>query len=105
MLLLILLSLIVASCSTLTVPNEELCVEKTRENASCFWSIEGPKRQIPKEVWRIERIGRVSMKPEAFGNYRKTIEKACLKMNCIINGKDGLLVIERFADEFIKASN
>jgi len=69
--------LVGVSCSTLEIPNEEACVELTRDRATCFYTIEGPERAIDAEEWRIERVGRISLSPESFGNIRKTIEKAC----------------------------
>ena len=93
----ILLSLVVASfsfllfgcSSTLKVYNTQPCIELTRGNASCFWSIDGPDSEISADIWSKKRIGRISLSPSDYGKMRKTIEKACLRQKCIIVLDDG----------------
>lgn len=89
MLFLILSSLGVVSCSTITVYNDEFCTELTRERAKCDWTIEGPIRYIEAPEWRRERIGRVSMTPEGYGNMLMSLEKACLRIKCVVKLPDG----------------
>jgi len=102
MLLASLLNLGVVSCKgkPIVVPNSEACIEVTRERAKCFWSIQGPERTIEPSQWRRERIGRVSLTPSTFGAYKKLIEKVCLRTKCVINGGDGLALMERISDEY-----
>lgn len=57
-------------------------------------SIEGPDREIPKEIWALERIGRISLSPKDYGALRKTIEKACLRITCVTT------VIKRIDDKY-----
>lgn len=80
----ILLSLGVSSCKTLDVYNVQGCVEKTRGDATCGWSIEGEKTKLPAEVNLTERIGKICFTPEHFGAMRKSIEKACVLLNCTV---------------------
>ena len=75
-------------------------MEITRNRAKCFWSIEGPKRTIEAEEWKKERIGRPSLTPIGFGEYLKTIEKACLQVKCVVNEKDGMLVIKNMEENY-----
>lgn len=68
-------------CST-QVPNVEVCIELPSGGAFCKYTLKDIERRIPVEEWDTLSTGRLSMTPEAFGEYQKFIEGACLRVKC-----------------------
>ncbi len=100
MLVTILLSLGVLGCSVIPVDNVEVCRERTRNTAKCGWTLGGPTRIIPADKWILERVGRPSISPKGFASLLKVIEKACLKVKCVIEEQDGVTVIRNFRQQY-----
>lgn len=74
----ILLGLVLTSCASLSVPNEEACIRLQR-GAACTYTLDGPERDFTEKQWEHVRIGRVSFDYKSYGEIRKFIEQACEK--------------------------
>lgn len=70
-----------ASGCQLSVPNVEVCRDKSILGARCNWTEEGNPRDIPLEEWNEYRIGQFCMTEEAFAKNQKFIEQACERTN------------------------
>ena len=71
-----LIACLVSGCS-ITVPNIEVCRDKSSLGAHCAWTNSGPSRDIPIEEWQSYRFGNFCMSEEAFAKNQKFIEQAC----------------------------
>ena len=77
----LLLSMIISNCSP-TIPNVEVCITLPTYTGYCKYTLSDDERIIPPTQWRAEQAGRISMTPEAFGEYQKFIEKVCIRQKC-----------------------
>lgn len=73
-----------SGCAT-KLPNSEGCLELTRDRAVCSRPFSEDSRRVPADQWRLERIGRISLSPEGYGEIIKFIEEQCAKFqNCVV---------------------
>lgn len=80
MLLWILSALTLSSC-VLNPPNEEICV-KLISGARCFYTYQNKQRDMTDEEWN--SVGRLSMSAESYGEFKKFIQEACQKSDCVV---------------------
>ena len=80
----ILIGYLVSGCSV-TVPNVEVCRDKSILGAHCAFTNAGDSRDIPPEEWQDYRIGMFCMKEVDFARNQLFFEQACqLMKNCKI---------------------
>lgn len=69
--------LILSSCGTVVVKNQEWCGDFGEAGAECFHTQSDDKRTVPKVQWDEERFGMLCAKPSVFADVKATILKLC----------------------------
>lgn len=69
--------MMVVSCSTVEISNNELCTELEDGSAACANTLSDDTREVPKEGWALERVGEVCMKVDDYSKVKSEREKLC----------------------------
>lgn len=91
-----LLSSVLLSSCTISVPNIEFCRDKGKFGAKCAYWLNAKEtlRTVPLQKWNAQRIGMVCTSEKGMGNVNATIEKLCQNQQCVEKVNELIKAIE-----------
>lgn len=70
-------SVLLLSCTDVHIQDHEWCGDMGVLGASCFHTLSEKTRDIDKDTWDVERLGKLCTAPESFANLKAAILKLC----------------------------
>lgn len=97
---------VLSSCTTIPIPDEQICVDMG-ETAFCTTTLSQRDHTYFENEWPEKRIGRLSMSAKSWGEIEKTIRKACKAAGnrCVDDIKKTTKTIKRLLNEKHKKDN
>jgi hypothetical protein len=86
---------LLSSCARVPIKNSEWCGDLGAEGASCFNTLNDNSRDISKEEWDKERVGKLCTSPETFADLQAAILKLCKASGrCVYDSKSKSLIFK-----------
>jgi hypothetical protein len=73
--------LLLTSCKSVTIPDEEWCADMGVLGATCFHTLSPASRDIAKPDWDVVREGMLCTVSDSFAANKDVIEKLCHETN------------------------
>lgn len=86
-LILISSSILISSCSSVHIKDNEFCGDLGPDGAHCNHTLSTQPRDIPKPEWDKLRFGWICTNSEGFENWKTAIETLCRKNGCTYEEK------------------
>jgi hypothetical protein len=76
------LTLLLSSCSSVDIKDNEWCVIAGIDGAYCFHTLSDKERDLTYDEWKFVSRGWLAGSPEAFANLKEAIDKLCSDAKC-----------------------